>query len=775
MELIVWLGESARDVILGGASWLKAGFVPGLVAMMLALVLAAVLSHLWWCTVRRLSALQALNGRIRSLTGEEGLARDILGIDQEMADWTQGRHPERRTVGAAWEEYRETVVTPDDGSAPVLRNTVRPAMFFNIDDLGFGPGYFRIVPSLFVSVGLFLTFLGLIAALDDMGRSMTSTTDGAATMALASLLGIASAKFVMSLTGLGCSIAFTIGLRRSMGKIDGAVHGLCHALERRLSFLSLEDLALRQLRTTRNQVEEFRKIGTELVADLGRPLREELPLAISNSISSAMGPLVEGIMRTSSSGIEGMVGSLSTQLSGSVGEALGQAAERLAQAGDRMGGLVERMEQGSDRMGRGMEEAVVGLAGAVAGLRAQAEDAARVTANTMEEGSGRMLSALTDALRELRDGSASGSQALREAAADLRATADGMREQVAAAAQAGADVTRSQMAETAATFDRAMVRLSEQAALTARDSSAAMAEGSERLLATMVRALDGIRDNTAAGAEAMRAAAADLLVAAQGIREDMSEASRQGVEAVRARMEVVSGEAAGAVQTAGADLVQAVGAAGLNIRRYGEELSSGIGAEIIGRIEAIAAQFAEMQATLGRTVADLGRLGGEVRVGADGMGVAADAFNRASRDMVEAVRPVGESHARVEGALRTVQGAAAETARVLQITGAQVREDAAHTLSAAREAIGTERQGVAATLAALERALSAMRGQGERIDSIDEKLGRAFEQYRSHVDGALSSAVRHAQEMTRILNPGIATLQQVVEQAEEFRPRTRAT
>ena len=59
---------------------------------------------------------------------------------------------------------------------------------------------------------------------------------------------IASAKFIMSLVGLLCSILFTIFLRFGSSKIDRELNNLCIEIERRLVFISLEDIGFRQLR-----------------------------------------------------------------------------------------------------------------------------------------------------------------------------------------------------------------------------------------------------------------------------------------------------------------------------------------------------------------------------------------------------------------------------------------------------------------------------------------------------------------------------------------------
>ena len=45
---------------------------------------------------------------------------------------------------------------------------------------------------------------------------------------------------------------------------------------------------MEQVEATREQKEHFRRIGMELVEELGRPLREELPKTISDSIGNAV-------------------------------------------------------------------------------------------------------------------------------------------------------------------------------------------------------------------------------------------------------------------------------------------------------------------------------------------------------------------------------------------------------------------------------------------------------------------------------------------------------
>lgn len=167
-----------------------------------------------------------------------------------------GKNNSRKSLWEAWDEFCETIV-PDDIDGPLrLRNSIRPASFLNIEDLGFGPGPYRILPNTFVSAGLFLTFIGLVAALHQFAQTMTGSGNSMDT-AMQDFMQIASAKFIMSLVGLLCSIMFTVLLRARSNSIDRELHKLCIGIERRLVFVSLEDIGFRQLDANHKTFIEF--------------------------------------------------------------------------------------------------------------------------------------------------------------------------------------------------------------------------------------------------------------------------------------------------------------------------------------------------------------------------------------------------------------------------------------------------------------------------------------------------------------------------------------
>lgn len=213
---------------------------PGQIVGLLALI-TLVLAVLYFGRSRRqICALRSLDRKIRSYSDKMAFAEGFMEFTHSLKINARQHGPEK-AVHQAFEEYSETIVIDDQDGPAQLRNSIRPASFLNVEDLGFGPSFFRILPNTLVSVGLLLTFLGLVAALHQFSQSMTAEAGGM-DKAMQSFMQIASAKFIMSLAGLACSILFTFLLRVRQNMLDAALRRLCHGIERHLVFVSLEDI-----------------------------------------------------------------------------------------------------------------------------------------------------------------------------------------------------------------------------------------------------------------------------------------------------------------------------------------------------------------------------------------------------------------------------------------------------------------------------------------------------------------------------------------------------
>lgn len=439
VNLLSSVGVWVRDFVLFLASALKFPAAPGLATLALLSALGFVIVIYIRRTTARRKAILWLRQLIAESADHVAFAEAISSLDHKIELEAKGEAREHLAV--AWREYRETLVPHEEDGSITLRNSVRPAVFFNPEDLRFGAGSWRIVPGLFVSIGLFLTFLGLISALSSMDFAADKVQNS-----LRELLTIASAKFIMSLTGLFCSIVFTTVLRRGMSRTEKAIHQLCATIETRLTFISLEYLAVEQLAATREQREHFRMIGLELVAELGRPLREELPTAISTSITSAMAPLMRQVGQAGADGMDEMVKSLSERFSDDVGRALAKSSESLVQAGDRIAALSERMDQSSGRVGTEIDAAVGRLTLAVEDLRSAIGATAHTASGAFTQGAEQLLSIMNQTLESIRDNTSEGARALSAAAAEMRQAAEGFRKEIEEASREGRAAVTGQIA-----------------------------------------------------------------------------------------------------------------------------------------------------------------------------------------------------------------------------------------------------------------------------------------------------------------------------------------
>ncbi|MDL2398450.1 anti-phage ZorAB system protein ZorA [Rhizobium mayense] len=670
------IGRSVVAVILGAANYLvKDEAAPGIVVLGIIACLVLFTFVFSLNIIRQKNAVGWLERQILSSPTGADFSRDIDVLSAAISKGSTNKY--RRQLATAWHEYRETLVPHDEDGTVILRNAVRPSAFLNPEDLGFGVGFWRIVPGLFVSVGLFLTFLGLIAALSTMaqGREIDSNV-------MRQLLSVASAKFIMSLTGLFCSILFTIVLRSAYGRLERAIHALCGAVEARLTYISLEALAAEQLKATREQREHFRLIGMELVAEIGRPLREELPAAIQNSIAGAMAPIVERVGKLGAEGVGDMVSGLSDRLTDSIGLALTEASQRISEAGEKLGFLAERMDQSSGRIGSEMEGVTERVAKAVEDLRAALTNTAEVTGGTFNE-------------------------------------------------------------------------------------------GAEKLLAVMNRTLEGIRDNTGEGARAMSAAADEMRQAATSFKQEIEAATRTGSDAAQDRMKQASEQVSSSINEAGKNVAEVFSRTSAEIARVAEDVSQKAGAGLLAPLAEIGNRFELVVEHLKEGTIDLRRMADGVKAGAEASEKAAGTFSGAAGALVAASSPIKTVVDRMDGSIRhltdSTQHAASTVVRSAEATAAS----AASALAAAEKILSEKAKAIENALGGVSVMLERLRGQGDRLDEMDVKLGQAFELYTDNVEKAVQGMFGHVRDLQDRLNPALDTMREIVEQAEQFAPQSR--
>ena len=422
----------------------------------LSLALIAALVVLWtWHGLSAFRLRRAINAAQTVLDSGSGhiTKERFIRIDLGFKELKDAREPRRR-LAVAWEEFVETSIPPASESAP-LSNTVRPAAFFHREELGLDRGLWRQVPALFVSVGLFLTFLGLVAALQETGQILVEArmaADGAETGAegggvsagLEELLKIAKTKFIMSLTGLLCSIIFTLVLRHYARRIDKALHALCDDIEDGCIFRSEQTILDQVLEQAKEQTEHLKTFSTELVAQIAAPLRDDLPNTIRDAMQQAMEPVIESISRGTNEGVENLVDSVRDQLVAGIEESVLSMNEAIREVRRNLEVVTDRLDRSADAMGERMDDAaqrlVSGLADATATMRDSLLDplgilVERIRGLTSAVGTAaERIDRYAEAVGNSETGIASANEALGRSAETLTAVSTPVRDAVSAIA-----------------------------------------------------------------------------------------------------------------------------------------------------------------------------------------------------------------------------------------------------------------------------------------------------------------------------------------------------
>ncbi len=179
------------------------------------------------------SLCRALDSATASLTATPRRAREFAASYEAIG----GSLQDAKIVGPAWRDWSATVITPEAAGTPV-RSTSRPYTYFSLDLLRYcriNPRLHAAMPNLLVGVGLLLTFIGLAVALSSAGGMADPGVDNDIRQkALKKLLDVASAKFVTSLTGLLCSLAYTIYRGSQLDKAERSLDRFLAALEERI-------------------------------------------------------------------------------------------------------------------------------------------------------------------------------------------------------------------------------------------------------------------------------------------------------------------------------------------------------------------------------------------------------------------------------------------------------------------------------------------------------------------------------------------------------------
>jgi hypothetical protein len=429
------------------------------------------------------------------------------------------RHP---LIGHAWREFDETLVPPKDEGG-VYRNTVRPQVFINMNaarERLVGLKLLGSIPGYFVGVGLLLTFIGLVLALNKAAVAVNSADANGMQMATRELLQVATFKFATSIAGLGASIALSFFFKLYTVWIESSLDKFCHAVEGRLRYTAPQSIAVEMNETMAGQLTELKQINSaDFFARMGENISPQIQAAFATAIAPVTASIDQAVGRladNSQSGISDLVTKFTESVQGGAGAELRELAgtlqamqgalleaqrgihgsgedfgRRMSEAAENLNRLVS---EAGDRLGASSEQSRAAFVDVVAALRETMEQANRKidedlgraaagASSRVEEAMGRVLERLEGQVSAFSSG--------------LGGFQQGMARQL--------DETRERVAAAQVSAAEAVGQASTQAAQALREG--------------LAEALRAIRDEVERFATAMRSTETSLAAQGNAVRE----------------------------------------------------------------------------------------------------------------------------------------------------------------------------------------------------------------------------------------------------------------
>lgn len=439
-------------------------------------------------------------------------------------------------IKIAWAEFSETLIRPRFSDASELlspcENTTRPQSFFNLKELGMGPDFIKVLPSVFVGVGLSLTFLGLIAALAEASDAITGVARNTSQLesfnqtkeiqgAISRLLEISSAKFYASLFALFMSVLLTLAIRGISSSLNAKLRGLNRRLEECVRFLTPERLAIEANDLLRNQLAQLQTFNTDLAMKIGQEVQSSLQPVINklDTISDGMADknidAIKEIAHEVTRGIQGAAGGAMDR----VAQILDEVSTKLGKLSETLGGALSNFDADFKQMMEGLKASLQeGTKGVADGVAVSMNEMAQGVNTTASE-IGNVLANFSSTLERL---GATGEEISRQGGEALRA-------QVQAASEEASRQIASAGKEMAEGFSQTTSEFVQSLA-----SATTQLRSMEKSLLELPAELQNINDALGTSAGQVRTAADYFGEASSGLRAVVDPLAEYAVQTKRA-------------------------------------------------------------------------------------------------------------------------------------------------------------------------------------------------------------------------------------------------
>ena len=511
------------------------------------------------------------------------------GFDKPASRWTRRFLTwlgVERPLQLAWSELKETFV--DESDDDVIKNTARPHSY--VMRAVSNPSRWAWLSGFFVSIGLLLTFVGIIAVLgaaseaidnasnsDDTAHSEASTAlvvdptqptsvdtvDGQTAEprnetvntsptsssaqeeyesienAITGIVRGASSKFYASIGGIFAAILFRFFLSVYSGLLKQRAERLSDLLESGLAYVPEQRLIQDQLEQLSEQTVQLKKFNTDLAVSIGD--RFDLALApVATSLGDIKNSFEEQSQRTMKVLGEGVGQAIDNIAGGEIRE-LGRV---LGDLKSELSGMSDKLSAGGDAAASQLEQAASQLKGVSEGFQKEFEHIAGRLNELSEEQSARVSATLENLVTTSQEATAGISDGVSNAVTKLAGSLNETIQKLDAAGERNA-ATLTEMADglSALTSDvgtEARSKMNEALGLAAEDSRKAAAEAAEAMrsayseasenwvssLDESLQKLEGLRDGFDAAKSAVRMHADSMTSAASNTKSAADALSR---------------------------------------------------------------------------------------------------------------------------------------------------------------------------------------------------------------------------------------------------------
>ena len=570
-EIFESMGIEFAKILVPMLDWItKEGVGPGLAATIIAagvIFLVVILV----AGIKDVSLIQEALGVLKKEgSSQRDFSKNYNIINENFLKIKKVKH--------VWSEYTETLILPkrsEDGIISPCSNTERPHDFFNIHDLNMGPSFTKVLPSIFIAVGLSLTFLGLISALSSAVEGMEAAAGDTQSIqrSISGLLNAASAKFYASLSALFMSILLTLVIKLISSTLEKQIKNLNKKIESGLHHLTLESLGIERNTIMNDQLVQLKTFNTDLAMKIGEQVQASLEKTFDPLVKK-LADMGDDINESNMKNLENITGEVIKGIQGAAGESMDRVANTLDAVSDKLGGLTDI------------------LSGALSTFDSDFKNILNGLKSSLEESTQSVAEGVGKTMVDMNKGISESTSTATKLIADLAGTIETLSQSGEEIASRGGEVLRASVSAAAEAAGESMTRAGQELSDGFKESTADLVN-SFTIMNGQVAALDDsltsmsdklatINDKLAESSESIKDASVQFRAAGGGLQSVIEPLSNFAIETRGLMQELTE-----SLETSSKDVALASDTIKESVERIRDEVTQQI-AELSGSDEHLA-------------------------------------------------------------------------------------------------------------------------------------------------------------------------------------------